>query len=268
MNRTEENEVRYLLRGVVAVLGGALIVVGSWSTAWSPGALAGPGRLLLEGNAEAARDAYVSVAEGLGSDKTRAEALWRGAAVTTTELDRPLEAIQMLTDLVNRHPGSTRVADAYAEMARLYRDRLDQPRRAAPLWVRAAEANPDHELAGQWWLEAGQTFDEMGLVGDATTALGKAAEYRPARSAAHLILARIALGEDAAAAERHYMEALEAADDEMTRRVARLGLATAQEHQQHYAEAMATLAMVERDDAVARRLERLEQLVGTARPPG
>jgi hypothetical protein len=261
MKRVRESEARYLARGVFAVLGTAVTVAALWSTAWAPGALAGPGRLLLQGDPEAAKDAYISLAGGLGSEETRAEALWRGALLSATDLEQPMAAIQMLEDLVEEHPGSSRAIEAHAEMARVYRDLVDQPQRAAPLWAQAAELAPEDPRAGGWWLEAGRTFDQIGKTDEAVNALEQAIRYEATAPAAHLVLGPIVLETDATKAVEHYEQAIDLAPDETIRRVARLGLAAALEHQEKYDEALAQLALVEPDEAVRHRQERLAHLM-------
>jgi tetratricopeptide (TPR) repeat protein len=266
MKRVRESEFRYLLRGVVGVVGTVAAAAFLWSTAWSPGALAGPGRLLLQGKAEAAKDAYVSLAAGIGSDETRAEAQWRGALLSATDLDQPLVAIEMLQELIRQHPGSARAIEANAEMARLYRDRLDQPGKAAPLYQKAAEIAPEDTRAGTWWLEAGRTYDHAGENDLAVAALEQAARYEDTAAAAHLALGPIVLESDSTKSVAHYEQAIALAPDETLRRVARLGLAAALEHDKKYDEALAQLALIEPDQAVRHRQERLASLMKVDSP--
>jgi tetratricopeptide (TPR) repeat protein len=265
MKRVRETEGRYLLRGVLGIVGTAAALGLLWQTAWAPGALAGPGRLLLQGDARGAKNAYISLASGLGSDETRAEALWRGALLTATDLKEPLGAIQMLQDLVADHPGSPRAIEARAEMARVYRDQLEQPARAAPLWAKAAELAPEHPSAGTWLLEAGKSYEDAGNVNEAIATLEQATHYDSSRGGAHLALGPILLSADPEAAVEHYTLAIQSAADETMRRVARLGLATALERETKYDEALAQLALVEPDEAVTHRLERLTSLLGGTR---
>ncbi len=264
MKRVRETEGRYLARGVFGVIGTAAAIGMLWQTAWAPGALAGPGRLLLEGDAAGAKQAYVSLAAGLGSDETRAEALWRGALLTATDLEEPLSAIQMLEDLVEQHPGSPRAIEARAEMARVYRDQLDQPGRAGPLWSNAAELAPEHPSAGTWLLESGKAYEDAGQASEAIAALELATRYDASRAGAHLALGSILLTADPDASVAHYTSAIDTAPDETLRRVARLGLATALEHQNEYEAALAQLALVKPDAIVAHRRERLTSLIGGA----
>jgi tetratricopeptide (TPR) repeat protein len=264
MKRVRETEGRYLARGVLGVIGTAAALGMLWQTAWAPGALAGPGRLLLQGDAEGAKQAYVSLATGLGSDETRAEALWRGALLTATDLNEPLGAIQMLQDLVAQHPGSPRAIEARAEMARVHRDQLDQPGRAAPLWANAAELAPEHPSAGTWLLEAGKSYEDAGAMRDAIATLELATRYDVSRAGAHLALGSLLLTADSDASVMHYTSAIDTAPDETLRRVARLGLATALEHENEYEKALAQLALVQPDAVVRHRKERLAGLLGGA----
>jgi tetratricopeptide (TPR) repeat protein len=264
MKRVRETEGRYLARGVLGVIGTVAAIGMLWQTAWAPGALAGPGRLLLEGDAVGAKQAYVSLAGGLGSDETRAEALWRGALLTATDLKEPLGAIQMLQDLVAQHPGSPRAIEARAEMARVYRDQLDQPARAAPLWANAAELAPEHPSAGTWLLESGKAYEDAGKVNEAVATLELATKYEASRAGSHLALGSILLAADPDASVAHYTSAIDTAPDETMRRVARLGLATALEHEKKYEQALAQLALVKPDAVIAHRQERLSSLLDGA----
>ena len=262
MKRVRETEGRYLARGVLGVIGTAALLGMLWESAWAPGALAGPGRLLLEGDAEGAKQAYVSLASGLGAEETRAEALWRGALLTATDLKEPLGAIQLLQDLVTQHPGSPRAIEARAEMARVYRDQLDQPGRAGPLWSKAAELAPEHPSSGTWLLESGKAYDDAGMSQEAIAALELATQHESSRSGAHLALGSILLTADPDASVEHYSAAIESAPDETMRRVARLGLATALEHENRYEDALAQLALVKPDAVIKHRQERLTNLIG------
>jgi hypothetical protein len=106
------------------------------------------------------------------------------------------------------------------------------------------------------------------MSSQAIEALELATRYDSSRSGAHLALGSILLTADSDASVEHYSAAIETAPDETMRRVARLGLATALEHENRYADALAQLALVEPDAVIRHRQDRLTNLLDkTPGPP-
>jgi hypothetical protein len=158
-------------------------------------------------------------------------------------------------------------------MARVYRDQLDQPGRAAPLWSKAAELAPEHPSAGTWLLEAGKAYDDAGMSQEAIARLELATQHESSRSgrtsrSARSSSPRIPTRRSSTTRRRS-----------RARRTRRCGASRASASRPRSSTrtstrtALAQLALVEPDAVVKHRKERLTSLdrqrhgpVGTDRP--
>lgn len=256
-------EVRYLARGVMAVLGLLGLLLAARRTAWWPGAVEFPWAMLAEGHADQALHAWLRMADGWGPRTVRNEALWRAGAVAAVDLDRPGLAVELLRRYVHQAPDGPHVAEAHARLATLYRIRLEDPVRAADAWIAAVRAAPDDPHVGRWLLESGRALAQAGVADRATRVLHAAARHPEVAIAAWLALGRLHLPTDPASAYADFDAALQAGATGTEAVVAQLGRATALERLEMGHVALAELDQAvadgERDPALERRRRRLAE---------
>jgi tetratricopeptide (TPR) repeat protein len=240
-----EQERRYLVTGVLTTAATIVAAVVLWASPLSPVSLDRTAAVAASGDEAEAVSEYLDLAYGWGPSARRGEALWRAAVLTHVGLGEVEHSAEMLEDLVVRFPSHRRVADAHARMGMIHREHHGDPVRAGMRWVAGASVNPAHPDAGRWMLNAGIAFADAGDLDSAHTALSAAASRPDQAVAARLAEGRLHLITDPAQAYADYDAAFRAGATGDSRRLARLGMATALEHLDRREQALAEL-----DDAV------------------
>ena len=258
--RGHEAEAAYVGGAAAAVLL-VTALVGFWHSPWSPVALDRPATHVAQGDTQTALNEYDAIARSWGPASVREEAAWRAAQLRAMDDQDPARAATVLLRFIEAWPESAYVAPAWARLAGVYAVGLDQPLRAAEAYEYAAWADPSHEEAGRWLLEAGRGFAAAGRGESAERALGLATQHPERAPSAWLALARLRLATDANAAYEAYDMALRTAGSGPAANLARLGRATALERLEGGDAALAqldgVLAETAGDAALVRRAERL-----------
>ncbi len=254
-------ERRYLLKGVFTAAVVVVAWMGFWMSPMSPAAIDRTAAQAARGDAEGAIASYLDQSNSWAGQYTRGEALWRAAVLTHISLSRPVEAVDLLEQLIEAFPDHGRVVDAHARIALIHRHENGDPVRAGVRWVAAASIDPAHPDAGQWMLNAGIALADAGDMDNALRALTVARGRSEQAVAANLAMGRLHLQRDPAQAYSDYDAAFRAGASGEARRLAHLGMATALEYLDRRDAALAELDEVaeegEVDAALQRRRDRL-----------
>jgi len=254
-------EVRYLGLGAMKTLAVSGLLVAWWCGPLSPVVLDRPAMQVAKGDFEEAIVDYKQVAHGWGTDSVREEASWRAAqtsAIATTDTHRTLG---LLREFLSEWPNSNWASEANALLADQYQVALSDMGRAADSFRTAAQMDPDHMQAGDWWLRAGEAYWAMGKRAEAASAFESATPFPDVAGRAWLALGRIHLKDDPSLAYEDFGMALDHANTDSGRSLARLGAVTALERLQKWHAALAELdAAIEdgdQDIAIVRRRHRM-----------
>ncbi|MCB9780430.1 MAG: tetratricopeptide repeat protein [Alphaproteobacteria bacterium] len=251
-------ELRFASRGALAVAVVGALAVGAWMSPWSPAAMDRAERLAARGDVDGAVAAWLDIADHASGGRAQ-DALWQAAWLASVDVQDPQRSVELLRRFASEYPDSDRAPQALARLGTLYQLYLQDPVRAAEAWAQAGSTHPDHPDAGRWQLDAGLAFHAAGLPERAVEPLEAATEHDDTRVAAHLALGRLALAGDPAVAYDHYSEALQDADNDADRSLARLGAASALESLDDVDQALAELESADATDTAAqRRRARLE----------
>jgi len=250
-----------LLRGLCGSVVTVVAAVLFWTSALSPAHLDRTAAKAAAGDVHGAVQDYLSQANSYATVRARGEALWRAAVLTHVAKAEPQTAVDLLEQLIERHPSHPRAVDAHARIAMIQRHHFGDAIRAGTRWVAAASIDPGHVDAGRWMLDAGIAFADAGDLDNALRALRVASTRSDQAVAAHLAQGRIQLQRDPAQAYADYDAAFRAGADKEEQRLAHLGMATALEYLDRRDAALAELDEVvedgEADAALERRRDRL-----------
>ena len=135
------------------------------------------------------------------TEQSQSEALWKAALLASVHSDNNDQAISLLKRCV-KFSGFKHTADAYARLASLVSEPM--PRTAAEYWQLAIQANPDHSMVAQWWINVANTYELIGDDHRAVDAWEQVMAYDDSISIARISLGRLQLNTDPDVALQHF----------------------------------------------------------------
>ena len=180
-----------------------VLATGLWfeRSPWSPVLNAKVAELILQQKEDQALRLLLWQSEHALTEQSQSEALWKAALLASVHSDNNDQAISLLKRCV-KFSGFKHTADAYARLASLVSEPM--PRTAAEYWQLAIQANPDHSMVAQWWINVANTYELIGDDHRAVDAWEQVMAYDDSISIARISLGRLQLNTDPDVALQHF----------------------------------------------------------------
>lgn len=247
--------------GVVVVT--CTLVASTWWAPFSPMAMERAHTLYGMGDVSEAAHHLSRVGRWHPLASVRVAANLEAATIATADLKDPETARLHLRRVLGNGAADLRTqTHAWTRLGDLERHAFDAPEAAAVAYETAWRLDPNAPEADERLVAAARARAEAGDVEAAITAWSRVAKHLPGEQARALVnqgSLHLAAGDEFGALEA-YEAAIEVADDDTVRQVARLGAAACKERMGRIDDALSDIADADLpDDVAAERLRRLEE---------
>ena len=180
-----------------------VIVTGLWfeSSPWSPLLTAKISHHVVNGQEAQAIKLLLWQSEHALTEHQENDSLWKAAILASLHSENTDQARDLLQRCIER-PNFPHISEAYARLAILVAEPM--PRKAAEYWQLAIQANPDHKLVAQWWINVANIYEMIDRPVEAIDAWEHVMAYDDNISIARISLGRLQLNIDPDIALQHF----------------------------------------------------------------